>query len=250
MTKTNFYKLVGIVAILVTSLALGCTEDSKWRGTDLGWDDPVTPIDVGDGVSLGDFYFGLNDPTRFLALGAGLATGSGDDFGHSWPERLDGLLVGQSVINAGQRATRIAFCVHTVLDFLQRHKPGFIVIMHGTNDIGLSNNPTYIANSLLFIAELALENSTYPIIATIPPAFNLNATQIAQRTKLNTLIRGFGTTYGIPIADVDKAFNNNSSLIQADGLHPTDAGYQLIAQTFYDTIPAVFGGGSTGPASE
>jgi len=36
--------------------------------------------------------------------------------------------------------------------------------------------------------------------------------------------------------DLETAFGSDESLIGSDGLHPTAAGYQLIAQSFYDVL--------------
>ena len=48
------------------------------------------------------------------------------------------------------------------------------------------------------------------------------------------------TEDGLVLVDVNAAFGGDLSLIGADGLHATDAGYQVIAQAFFDRIVARF----------
>jgi lysophospholipase L1-like esterase len=41
---------------------------------------------------------------------------------------------------------------------------------------------------------------------------------------------------GAVFVDVYAAWGNRSGLMGADGIHPTEAGYEVIAQTFFDAI--------------
>jgi len=54
----------------------------------------------------------------------------------------------------------------------------------------------------------------------------------------NDQIRALAGTDNVPLIDLYAAFGADapSTLIGFDGLHPTAAGYELIAQTFFDSI--------------
>jgi len=50
----------------------------------------------------------------------------------------------------------------------------------------------------------------------------------------------------IPVADIFQALNGNvSTYIDCDGLHPTPAGYEAMAKTFYDVVTKNFEAPST-----
>ena len=77
-------------------------------------------------------------------------------------------------------------------------------------------------------------------LATLPPA-NPSGPRgggAPYVPDLNSRIVTLATARGWNLVDVNAAFNGDLSLIGADGLHATDAGYQVIAQAFYDRIVA------------
>ena len=53
----------------------------------------------------------------------------------------------------------------------------------------------------------------------------------------NTQIASMAASEGVPLVDLYQAFSGQlNTLLDEDGLHPSDAGYEKIAQTFYETI--------------
>ena len=53
----------------------------------------------------------------------------------------------------------------------------------------------------------------------------------------NSQLRSVASAENVPFVDVNAAFNGNTTtLIDRDGLHPTPAGYQVIADTFFKAI--------------
>jgi lysophospholipase L1-like esterase len=76
------------------------------------------------------------------------------------------------------------------------------------------------------------------IIATIPP---LNQDGFRTRgaenvPKLNKMIREEAANEKVPIADHERAFGQDETLQGPDGLHPNDAGYEVMAETWFDAI--------------
>lgn len=58
-------------------------------------------------------------------------------------------------------------------------------------------------------------------------------------TQTNALIRSTAISEGALLVDLYQAFGNETAtLLGFDGLHPTEAGYQRIASTFFDAIQA------------
>ena len=81
----------------------------------------------------------------------------------------------------------------------------------------------------VFLATLPPQNKTaccprYGVAEDDVPAFNDGIRYITEREA-------------IPLVDVFEAFHgDNTTLIDFDGLHPTPAGYQVIADTFFKAI--------------
>ena len=120
-----------------------------------------------------------------------------------------------------------------------------VLFMEGSNDVNNAPGdskaiPTAIGY-LQKMIDVAKANGMKVIVATIPP---MVPPGIAARTvgaafvpAFNDQVRGLATSEGVPLADVYAAFGSDvSTLIGFDGLHPTAAGYQRIADTFLSAI--------------
>jgi lysophospholipase L1-like esterase len=53
---------------------------------------------------------------------------------------------------------------------------------------------------------------------------------------VNARLASLAVETGAVLVDIYAAFGDGAGLIGPDGLHPTEAGYQKIAETFYDAI--------------
>jgi lysophospholipase L1-like esterase len=80
-------------------------------------------------------------------------------------------------------------------------------------------------------------------LATLPPE-NPSTSACGKRggnwafvAPYNDLLRGIAASEGVTLVDVNAAFNGDTTtLIDCDGLHPTPAGYQVIADTFFKAL--------------
>ena len=76
------------------------------------------------------------------------------------------------------------------------------------------------------------------IIGTVPPlnddGFRIRG--IENIPRLNDIIREEAKAERVPVADHDRAFGSNEGLQGPDGLHPNDAGYEVLAQTWLEQI--------------
>jgi lysophospholipase L1-like esterase len=115
-----------------------------------------------------------------------------------------------------------------------------VLIMEGANDLAdrdATIEPAVIG-ALAQMIELAKARNIRPILATIPPENQAGSRGLAWSlvAPFDDRIRLLAVAEGIPLADVYQAFNGDLSLIGPDGLHPTAAGYKVIADTFFKAI--------------
>jgi lysophospholipase L1-like esterase len=119
-----------------------------------------------------------------------------------------------------------------------------ILLMEGTNDIygGTGGNPPGIQPAIANLRRMigvARSQGVRTYLATVPPmnpAGSRGALGYQTVPSLNAEIRLLALSEGIPLVDVFQAFNNNFALLSTDGLHPNAAGFEVIANTFYQAI--------------
>lgn len=119
-----------------------------------------------------------------------------------------------------------------------------VLIMEGANDLfgagDSSIDPDVIAGLHQMIA-LARQLGVRPYLATIPPEHDGCCPDRGAAWMLvpefNNRIRSLAAQDGVPLVDVNLALAGEvAGNIGADGLHPTQAGYEIIAATFFDVV--------------
>ena len=82
-----------------------------------------------------------------------------------------------------------------------------------------------------------------PFLGTIPPTWvegddRASPARNAWVAGVNDRIRAMASEEGAVLVDVHEAFlrGNDPRCLFKDGLHPSDAGYDLIAQAFFDGL--------------
>lgn len=128
-----------------------------------------------------------------------------------------------------------------------------VLIMEGSNDVNAQSdangNVSYaIAAVANLQAEIDYAKSIHvrPYLATIPPMNSLAGVPARRGVGANYVppynqrLAALASSEGIDLVDVYGAIFSqpswDSTLIGPDGLHPTQAGYNLIAQTFFTTL--------------
>jgi lysophospholipase L1-like esterase len=128
--------------------------------------------------------------------------------------------------------------------------------MEGVNDLNAKvNNPDdpndlqTAGDALTSMVRRAKNESGTVAIATLPPqrsGWRLLTGRPARSPELidalNERIRQLASTEGAVLVDIAAAFNGDLSLISADGLHPTQAGYDRIADTFFAVLRPIVAG--------
>lgn len=187
-------------------------------------------------------------PHTYMAFGDSITEGAGssDEFGYR--PRLEAALrdrFGQAeVINEGTPAADSRRGQRTIAAALRRHRPAATLILLGTNDWDdTPREPVSTANALRRIVREVKAHGSRPYLATIPPTntgfdANVPPARNAWVARTNTLIRALARDDGAVLVDLHAAFLAAAppAALFADGVHPNDTGYALIASAFFDAL--------------
>lgn len=204
--------------------------------------------------------------TRFMAFGDSLTEGKLSSLArrlldagpHSYPSQLqrllDELYAGQAapVINEGHGGERADESLPRYTEALSIHQPDAVLLMHGVNDL---NGPTMgrvraTADVIEELTKRARSAGVTPLVATLPPMGPGPKAGCPECVEpLNELIRSMVAAKGAVLVDVYAAWGDRPGLMGADGIHPTEAGYQVIAETFLAAISRTFEGAPEGRPS-
>jgi len=191
--------------------------------------------------------------TRFLAFGDSMTAGEVDAPNTvrglavhpelSYPTDLRNKLVSryttQNIVvsNAGQSGETVVNdnAPRRLSRILAGGQYDVVLVMEGANDIASrdSRDITAAVNGLRSMVVDARNRGLRPFLGTLPPETGLARTLIE---PFNAQLKSMAAVENVPVADVFAAFNGDLSLLGNDGLHPTAAGYQKIADTFFDAI--------------
>lgn len=180
---------------------------------------PPPPPDVGN-----------NDPNVIVALGDSITAGRNCG-GTPYPEQL-ALLCGKTVINAGIGGERTAGGLNRISGVLATNKPGFILILYGSNDAIMRRDSNTAASNILAMVQLAKANKTVPIVATLPPMIGPHRIYNQGAARISAGIRAMALRENVQVVDLRTKFSHTTRLLMPDGLHPNDLGGQVIAQAF------------------
>lgn len=125
-----------------------------------------------------------------------------------------------------------------------------VLLMEGANDLldeyhGVAQASRRAVENLRTMARQARGAGIRPYMATLPPASRESPCGPPCRgvafelvPGYNEQIRAMASLESIPLVDVYAAFGGDRSLLSADGLHPNAAGYERVAQAFFESIKA------------
>jgi lysophospholipase L1-like esterase len=127
---------------------------------------------------------------------------------------------------------------------LTKYTPHIVLLMIGTNDVNsqveLSRAPTRMANLIDLITETA--PSTLLVVAQLIPTRtdSLNSDVQTLNASIKTLVSDRAKAgKHVLLVDMYSAFTANANYKTEwlfDGLHPTDAGYAVMAKVWYPAI--------------
>lgn len=186
-------------------------------------------------------------PSARFALDAGLPV--------SYPFKLQALVSGRYtdqaivVLNAGNPGEK-ATDATTATRFsaaLSEAKPDLLLLMEGANDLnGVTPSSTATVNAMEEMVKEARRRNIAVMLATLPPQRpgpGTKTTTPALLTRYNNDLRTMAAKKNAEFGSVTTVDVNTLfpvALVGQDGLHPTDAGYDKLAEIFLDAIKAKY----------
>jgi lysophospholipase L1-like esterase len=196
--------------------------------------------------------------TRFLAFGDSLTAGVTSTslvFGvltsglpHSYPYKLQTMLAERYteqtpiVLDGGQGGERASEAHDRLNALLDEADPDVLLLMDGANDL-LALGEAGIGATVGAIETLVKDargRGVRVLLATLPPQREggRRADAAPFLADFNAELKKMAAEEGVDIVDLFAHFD--VALQGVDGLHPTEAGYQRIAEIFRDRIRDLF----------
>lgn len=210
--------------------------------------------------------------TRFLAFGDSLTEGHWNETNlptlveepDSYPTKLQTALRayyrGQSIVVlndgvggelvSGPSAHSAGGTIRLPLE-LDANRPDVLLLMEGSNDLVLDSISADDVQSAAIeglgrMIDTAQGRGVSVFLATIPPMSSSGTKRLAPDVVAsvpvyNNRVRALAASRGLPLVDVYAALEGRPELLSPDGLHLAIAGYERIAQLFFDAIKARLG---------
>lgn len=165
----------------------------------------------------------------------------GDSITDGWG-RVDGTVFfpGKPYVNRGISGQTTAQMLVRFRQDVIDLKPAAVVILAGTNDIAGNTGPStleMIEDNLRSMAELARANGIRVVLASVLPVSDYpwrpGLHPAGKVQELNAWLRGYARDTGAVYLDYHGAMSNAEGgldpKLAADGVHPTPAGYEMMA---------------------
>jgi lysophospholipase L1-like esterase len=146
---------------------------------------------------------------------------------------------GLQVINQGLGGENSTDGLERLSGELRLYDPDLVLLLEGVVDVNgeFPRFPLVRAN-LNEMMRRVLRSGKQVIIATYPPlnpeGFRIQG--IDNVPRLNNVIRQEAKELDVLIADHEDDWNGNMSGQGPDGLHPNDSGYEMMAETWLNSI--------------
>jgi lysophospholipase L1-like esterase len=192
---------------------------------------------------------GTNRPDYYVAFGDSITRGDGAAQSQSYPSRLQSRLIahfGDALVNnRGGDGTNTFEALERFRRNVPANEPAYTLITYGTNDwhdpvCQLNTPQCHTVPNLRTLVRLTRAERSLPFIATIIPANPLLNAQNRNDwiDATNVQIKAMAAAEGAFLVDLNQAFKNQPSLpaLFDDHVHPNAAGYEVIAQAFFEAI--------------
>lgn len=207
----NNLKLCIWLLVIVGLFSSGCGEgDKKLKNPDPGRNNVEIVACFGDSITQGSVCACTPYPTRLAAL------------------------INKSVFNSGVSGSMARENVGRTQEACNRYLPGFMIILYGVNDIIHGFGAGSTAEAVRQMVSICRQNQVVPVIVTYPIPIGDHQVFAAPTRVLNSRLRAVASEMSVPCVDLEKEFGGDPALYQPDGLHPNDAGTQVIALAVAD----------------
>ena len=175
-----------------------------------------------------------------LALGNSLTAGFMVATKEAYPALLEQKLIAAGyacrVINAGINGETSAGALSRINRALALD-PDIVILETGLNDHFLGLDSTLTANNIRRLVQICQESGVTVILAGMRPVPVLGGDEVAFARLYPTIAQEEAVIL-IPsfLAGVADTSASNSVLTQVDGVHPTAAGYRVVAETVYPYV--------------
>lgn len=137
-----------------------------------------------------------------------------------------------AVRNFGVRGEFSSGGVNRIDRVMTTTHPNYILLLEGTNDI-LWYSPTTVKSNVSLMIDKALARSVTPVIGTLTRD---TITTYKPINETNSMLRNLAAQKGVPLADLYSATSSNWAAYTSDGLHPNQAGYTVMARTWFNAM--------------
>ena len=218
-TRRARFSVPNLAAVFLIGLLAGCGDD-------------------GDS-SLTNSNPGINDLNVVVAFGDSITQGS-ECACVPYPARLSGL-IGKVVYNTGVGGSNASANVGRTQQAIDKYHPAFMIILYGVNDVIHGDATGGIAAALAQMVFICKQNNVVPVLMTYPRPILGHNLFAGGTISLNRSIRALASSEGIKCVDLEREFSagpdpiypewpmTDATLMGPDGLHPNDAGTQVIA---------------------
>ena len=200
---------------------------------------PLTEAEARDWAFL-ERYREANKNIEPPAPGENRVVFFGDSITEAWADRFATMFPGKPYIGrgiSGQTTPQMLIRFRQDAIALQ---PAVVVILAGTNDLAGNTGPTTqeaIADNLQSMVELAQANDIRVVLASVLPVYDYpwcpGLDPGPKIVALNAWIEEYAAASGVVYLDYHAAMVDDRlglpAELSADGVHPNEAGYQVMA---------------------
>lgn len=185
-------------------------------------------------------YRADNEKVQAAAPGEDRVVFMGDSITDGWGRRYGKFFPGKPYINRGISGQTTPQMLIRFRPDVLAHKPKVVVILAGTNDIAGNTGPMTIEaieGNLQSMAELAKANGIKVVLSSVMPTSDYHRPQMERRPNekiraLNAWIKEYAAANGHVYLDYYSAMLDDQNVFKKeltyDGLHPNDAGYEVM----------------------
>lgn len=187
----------------------------------------------------------------YLAFGDSITAGDGSSDGNGYVDTLEADLRafwGKGTVEGdGEPGTKSNKGEARLGKSLGIARPAYVLILYGTNDWNepecREEFPCFTVTALRSMVQQTRDAGAFPVVGTIPPV-NPAYTDLDPEARndwvrrMNDLVRAMAREERAAVAEIHGDFLKQPSLTSlfADYKHPNDAGYRVIASSFFGAI--------------
>ena len=188
------------------------------------------------------------NPQKIVCMGDSLSEGYGIRQGCCWPSILHHILP-HVFINSGISGDTTAGMLARFHEMVISHKPEYVIIMGGTNDISFNVPYNQIIGNIVAMTRLARHHNIQSIIGLLPPFFipkeyEDDSLFVDMPVLYKRLIEYQVTLHKFIIVDeqlaIDFSKNMYPDLYLNDGLHPNEKGHKVMAENAKEQLVRIF----------